>query len=637
MADNVLNSWSIKDSSELYNIENWGSDLFAINEKGNISILPTHKGGGLDLKALVDDLIRRGISTPLILRFSDILKRKVEEINNCFISAIKEYGYRGDYRAVFPIKTNQQKQVVESVVKYGEPYRYGLEAGSKAELIASLSLISSEDAIIICNGYKDSEYLQLILYAQKLGLSVIPVVEKFSELTRIIELSQKLDLKPQLGVRAKLSTRGAGRWEGSGGDRAKFGLNVTEIIEAFNCLEKHNLLDSLQLLHFHLGSQISNIRSIKEAIEEATRIYLELAKKGAGLKFLDVGGGVGVDYDGSKTVFSSSVNYSLQEYANDIVAGIMAVFEGTDLDRPTIISETGRAVVAHHSVVITKVMGSASHSALGVPSRPEGDIPPIIDTFYEIYNSVSRKNFQEAYHDAVHAKGDALSLFKLGYLSLEMRSLAEKLFWGACQKILKIIREHEYIPDELEGLEKAMADTYFCNFSVFQSIPDSWAVDQLFPVMPIHRLNEKPSNKALIADITCDSDGKIDNFIDLHDVKYALDVHSLNGEPYYMGIFMTGAYQETLGDLHNLFGDINAVHVGLDPSGGYVLEHFVEGESVREVLSYVDYHPKECFQRLRFHLERAVKRGLISFEESAKFSRAYERGLEGYTYLSPSV
>lgn len=637
MVNNILNGWTIKDSSELYNIENWGSGFFSINEKGNVQILPHEGTQGIDLRDLVEDLIKRGIYPPMIIRFSDILKRKVEEINNCFLSAIKEYGYQGDYRAVFPIKTNQQKQVAESVVRYGEAYQYGLEAGSKAELIASLSLITSDNVIIICNGYKDNEYLRLILYAQKSGLSVIPVVEKFSELELIVELAKKLKMKPRLGIRAKLSTKGAGRWEGSGGDKAKFGLNVTEIIEAFDYLKRSKMLESFQLLHFHLGSQISNIRSIKEAIEEASRIYLELAKKGAGLCYLDVGGGVGVDYDGSKTVFSSSINYNLQEYANDIVAGVMSILENSGVKHPTIISETGRAVVAHHSAVITKVMGSVSYGSITIPERPTGDVPPIINTFYEIYNSVSRKNFQEAYHDAVHAKGDALSLFKLGYLSLEMRSLAEQLFWAICQKILKLIKELDYIPDELEGLEKAMADTYFCNFSVFQSVPDCWAVGQLFPVMPIHRLNERPVNKAVIADITCDSDGKIDRFIDLHDVKYVLNVHPLNGGAYYLGIFMTGAYQETLGDLHNLFGDINAVHVGVDPNGGYVVEHVVEGESVREVLSYVDYHPKECFQKLRGHLERAVRSGKITLEESAAFSKSFERGLEGYTYLNYEI
>lgn len=637
VANNILNGWNIKDSAELYNIENWGSGYFSINDKGNIHILKSSSTQGIDLKELVDDLVKRGIYPPLIIRFSDILKRKVEEINRCFHSAINEYEYSGKYRAVFPIKTNQQKQVAESVIKYGEIYRYGLEAGSKAELIASLSLLPSQDELIICNGYKDSEYLNLILYAQKSGLTVIPVIEKFSELERIVELSKSLNMLPKFGIRAKLSTRGAGRWEGSGGDRAKFGLNVTEILEAYNYLKELNLLESFQLLHFHLGSQISNIRSIKEAIEEASRIYLEVAKKGAGLRYIDVGGGVGVDYDGSKTVFSSSINYSLQEYANDIVAGIMAVLDDTEIPHPTIISETGRAIVAHHSVVIAKVMGASSHNTHEIPPKSESEVPQIIDTFYEIYNSVSRKNFQESYHDAVHAKSDTLSLFKLGYLSLEMRSLAEKLFWGVCRKILKIIREQDYIPDELESMEKAMADTYFCNFSVFQSVPDSWAVDQLFPVMPIHRLNERPANKALIADITCDSDGKIDRFIDLHDVKYALDVHELNDKPYYIGVFMTGAYQETLGDLHNLFGDINAVHVGIDPNGGYVLEHVEEGESIREVLSYVDYHPKECFKTIRLHLERAVRNGNISLEESAEFSRAFERGMEGYTYLNPST
>lgn len=633
MESDTLKKWTNQDSIDLYNIENWGSDFFSINENGNIQVLPKSEQSGIDLKLLVDDLVKRGINPPMIIRFTDILRHKVEEINRCFQSAIKEYEYHGEYRAVFPIKTNQQKQVAESVLKFGLDFHYGLEAGSKAELVASLAMIESEKSLIICNGYKDYDYLELVLYSQKAGLTVIPVVEKFSELEMIVELSGKLNIKPCFGIRSKLSTRGSGRWEGSGGDRSKFGLNVTELLSAIEYLRERNLLDAFQLLHFHLGSQVSNIRSIKEAVEEGSRIYLELAKKGANLQFIDVGGGLGVDYDGSKTVFSSSINYTIQEYANDVVAGIMQVLNGSGVKHPTIVSESGRAVVAHHSAVITKVIGSVSYGSPDVPKKPEGGLPPVIENFYEIYSSVSRKNFQESYHDAIHAKEEALTLFKLGYLSLEMRSLAERIFWGICQKILRYVRELDYVPDELEGLEKAMSDTYFCNFSVFQSVPDCWAVQHLFPVMPIHRLNEKPSKRATIADITCDSDGKIDRFIDLHDVKYVLDVHPLNGEPYYMGIFMTGAYQETLGDLHNLFGDINAVHISLAKNGGYIVEHFVEGETIRDVLSYVEYYPKECLLKLRLHLERAVRNGTISLEESATMSRLYESNLEGYTYL----
>lgn len=629
----MVKTWNKADSTDLYNIENWGVDFFAINDKGHIQVLPHTSGGGIDLKDLIDDLIRRRIQPPLILRFSDILRHRVGQINESFRSAIKEYEYEGEYRAVFPIKTNQQKQVAQSVLKFGKDYCYGLEAGSKAELIAALSLIESQDQFIICNGYKDNEYLELILFAQKMGLSVIPVVEKFTEIELILKISKDLRIKPRFGIRAKLSTRGSGRWENSGGDRSKFGLNSTELIETIKYLKEHKMLKSFELIHFHLGSQISNIRKIKEAIEEASRVYLSLAKEGAGLKYLDVGGGLGVDYDGSKTVFSSSINYTMQEYANDIVAGILAVFENSGVKHPVIISESGRAIVAHHSVVITKVIGSVSYGISSVPPKPVEEIPAVIETFYEIYNTVSVKNFQEAYHDAIHTKEDAFSLFKLGYLSLEMRSLAERLFWGICQKLLKIVRDVEYVPEEFEGLEKAMSDTYFCNFSVFQSVPDCWAINHLFPVMPIHRLEEKPNKKAIIADITCDSDGKIDRFIDLHDVKYVLDVHQLNDKPYYLGIFMTGAYQETLGDLHNLFGDINAVHVALDPNGGYIIEHVEEGESIQEVLAYVDYHPKECMQRLRHHLEEAFRTGKISLEESAEIRTIYEKGMVSYTYL----
>lgn len=634
MPDKIMEQWTTRDSIELYNIENWGSSFFSVNDKGNVTLLSNTGTGGIDLKELVDDLKKRGIKAPIIIRFSDILKSKVEEINNCFQSAIKEYSYKGEYRAVFPIKTNQQKQITESVIKFGRDFHYGLEAGSKAELIVSLAMINSDESLIVCNGYKDYEYLNLALYAQKMGLKVIPVVEKFSELEMIVKIAEKLGMKPRFGVRAKLSTKGSGRWEGSGGDRAKFGLTVTEFLAVLDFLKERNLMDSFVLLHFHLGSQISNIRSIKESIDEASRIYTELAKKGAGLKYLDVGGGLGVDYDGSKTVFSSSINYTMQEYANDVVSGIMTALDDAEVPHPTIVSESGRAIVAHHSAVIMEALGCVSFGQSDVPERPKEELPQIVETFYEIYSNVSRKNYQESYHDAVHAKGEVLSLFRLGYLSLEMRSLTERLFWGICQKILNILRELKYVPDEFTGLEKMMSDTYFCNFSVFQSVPDCWAVDHLFPVMPIHRLNERPTKKAIIADITCDSDGKIDRFIDLHDVKYVLDLHSLNGEDYYLGIFMTGAYQETLGDLHNLFGDINAVHVALDPNGGYIIEDVVAGEPVEEVLSYIDYSPKECIQRVRAHMERAVRNQKISLEESAQFAMIYERGLDGYTYLT---
>lgn len=634
MGKDTTKSWTIEDSIELYNIRSWGSDFFSANSKGNIQVLPGTEHGGIDLKCLVHDLTRRGINPPIIVRFSDILKHKVEEINYCFMSAIKEYGYNGEYRAVFPIKTNQQKQVCESVLKYGTDFQYGLEVGSKSELIAALSMIKSGKSFVICNGYKDEEYLELVLYSQKSGLAVIPVIEKYTELEKIMSIADALDIKPRLGIRSRLSSKGSGRWEASTGDRSKFGLSATELLASIDYLKERKMLDALELLHFHLGSQISNIRSIKDSIEEASRIYIELAGKGVGLKYIDVGGGLGVDYDGSKTVFQSSINYTMQEYANDIVAGIIAKFEDSGVKHPTIISESGRAVIAYHSVVVVNVIGASSYGSPDVPTKPDFEIPSVIENFYEIYSTLTTKNFQEFYHDAVHAREEALALFKLGYLSLEMRSLSDRLFWGICKKILKIARDLEYVPEELEGLERAMSDIYFCNFSVFQSVPDIWAVGHLFPVLPIHRLDEEPTKRATIADITCDSDGKIDKFIDLHDVKNVIELHKLNGEPYYLGIFMTGAYQETLGDFHNLFGDINAVHVSLDPDGGYRIEHVVEGESVGEILSYVDYHPKDCMRALRDHLEEAVRAGKLTLEDSADFKKLYSNGLDNYPYLN---
>ncbi|MBI4510313.1 MAG: biosynthetic arginine decarboxylase [Deltaproteobacteria bacterium] len=631
----VLRRWSIGDSLETYAIRNWGSGYFSINEKGNLIVHPGGEGtDAIDLKELVDELAQRGLSLPLLIRFTDILRARIEMLNECFRRAIQEYGYKGSYKGVYPIKVNQDRHVVEQIVNYGRPYGYGLEAGSKPELLAVMAMLDSEEALIICNGYKDEEYIETALLAAKLGRTVILVVEKPSELQLIREVSTKMGVRPSVGIRAKLSSRGSGRWESSGGDRSKFGLSAREMLDAVSSLTEWNMLDCFQLLHFHLGSQISSIRSIKNALREAGRFYVELAKMGASLRYLDVGGGLGVDYDGSQTNFASSMNYTVQEYANDIVYSMMEMCDAEGVAHPTIVSESGRAAVAHHAVLAINILGVHEFADDRIPEKVPDDAEPILRNLFDTYRDVSRKNFLEAYHDAVEYKDECLSLFSLGHLSLEQRVMAESLFWGICQKSLRIIRELDHTPEELEGLEKVLSDTYFCNFSMFQSLPDSWAVDQLFPIVPLHRHNETPSRRAVLADITCDSDGKIDSFIDLHDVKHTLELHPIiPGQEYHLGIFLVGAYQEILGDLHNLFGDTNTVHVSLDGEGGYRIDHVVTGDAVTDVLKYVSYNKEELVARVRRYAEMALRAKRMTLEESRQLLKMYDDGLAGYTYL----
>ncbi len=628
-----IRAWTIKDSAALYNVTGWSGGYFRINEAGHIEVTPSGPDGpSLDLHDLVLDLQRRGLGMPLLMRFSDILHSRVQTLVGCFDSAIRDYGYRGHYRGVYPIKVNQQHQVVEELVRFGRPYGLGLEAGSKPELLAGLALLDNPDALLVLNGYKDVEYMETALLSQKLGRYPIVVIDRYRELDLLLQVARRLGIRPHIGVRAKLTTRGAGKWMESTGDRSKFGLTATEIVLLMDKLREAQMLDCLELLHFHIGSQISAVRAIKDAMKEACRIYVELAKSSAGLKFLDVGGGLGVDYDGSSTNWHSSTNYTMQEYANDVVATIQDACETEGIAHPDILSESGRALVAHHSVLVFDILDVNEVLAGQNPPPVEQDEHPVIHQLVETWRSVSRKNFQEAYHDALQLKEEATSLFNVGLLDLRGRARVEQLFWGCCEAILKIIRELEYVPDDLEGLEKGLADTYYGNFSVFQSVPDHWAVKQLFPTLPLHRLNERPSRRGVIADLTCDSDGKIDQFIDLRDVRSSLDLHTFDGRPYYVGVFLVGAYQEILGDLHNLFGDTNAVHIALDPTG-YRVDHVVEGDSVTEVLGYVQYEKQYLVQRMRQANEEALRRGLLTFEESALLMRRYDEGLSGYTYL----
>jgi arginine decarboxylase len=633
-SQNELRAWTVNDSVELYNVTGWGRDFFTINEAGHVEVTPGGTGSApIDLKELVDDLRSRGLNLPLLIRFSDILRTRIQQLCGSFQQAIAENDYRGSYRGVYPIKVNQQRHVVEELIEYGRPYNLGLEAGSKPELLVALALQDNPEALIVCNGYKDRAYIETALLAHKLGRQIIIVIDRFGELETILTTARELEIRPVIGVRARLSTKGAGKWVDSTGDRSKFGLTTAEIVSTVERLRVEDMLDCLQLLHFHIGSQITNIRAVKDALRESSRIFVELHLLGANMRFLDCGGGLGVDYDGSQTNFHSSVNYTLQEYAGDIVSEIAEACNAKGVPHPDIVTESGRALVAHHSVLIFNVLGTNEILLGQVPESLAENEHPVIQQLYETYSGISRKNFQEAYHDALQIKEEAITAFNLGYLDLKARARVEQLFWATCERILKIVRDLPYVPDELEGLERQLSDTYYCNFSIFQSVPDHWAVRQLFPVVPIDRLNRAPSRRAVLADLTCDSDGKMDQFIDLKDVKHFLELHSLNGEPYYIGSFLVGAYQEILGDLHNLFGDTDAVHVRLD-GDDYRVEHVVEGDSVSEVLSYVQYSKDDLVSRVRRAVEVALREKRLSMAESGRLMRRYEEALEGYTYLT---
>jgi arginine decarboxylase len=631
---NLPRSWKIEDSEALYRIEGWGEPYFSINAAGHVTVSPKgDRGGSLDLFELVNALKQRNLGLPMLIRFSDILEDRIERLNACFNKAIARYNYPGVYRGVFPVKCNQERHLIEDLVKFGKPHQFGLEAGSKPELMIALALLDTPGALLICNGYKDREYIETAMLAQRLGQTSIIVLEQIEEVDLVIAAHQQLGIKPILGVRAKLSTQGMGRWGTSTGDRAKFGLTIPEIMGAVNKLREANLLDCLQLMHFHIGSQISAINVIKDAIQEASRIYVELAMLGADMKYLDVGGGLGVDYDGSQTNFYASKNYNMQNYANDIVAELKDTCAEQQIPVPTLISESGRAIASHQSVLIFDVL-STSDVPLELPEPPQEDESPVIKYLWETYQSINQENYQEFYHDAAQFKEEAISRFNLGILRLQERAKAERLYWACCKKILNITRQQEYVPDELEDLEKIMASIYYINLSVFQSAPDCWAIDQLFPIMPIHRLDEEPIQRAILADLTCDSDGKIDRFIDLRDVKSVLELHTFKpDEPYYLGMFLNGAYQEIMGNLHNLFGDTNAVHIQLTPKG-YQIQHVVKGDTMSEVVSYVQYDSEDMVENIRQRCEKALEEKHITLAESQRLLQTYEQSLGRYTYLN---
>jgi arginine decarboxylase len=631
-----LRSWTIRDSADLYQVEAWGKDFFAIDAQGSLCVrAPKDPAKSVSLFRLVEDLKERGHELPLLLRFSDILQHRVEQLCGVFADSIREYGYKGSYRPVYPIKVNQQRDVVEELVWFGREHRLGLEAGSKPELLVALAYLDTPGALIVCNGYKDVPYIETALLAQKLGRYPLIVIDRLAELETVIQVSRRLQLRPHIGVRARLASRGAGKWFESSGDKSKFGLTSTELVELASTLRAAGMLDCLEMLHFHIGSQITAIRAIKDALRESSRIYAELHQLGAGLKFLDVGGGLAVDYDGSKTNFASSANYSLREYANDVVSAVLSECDDLGIPHPDIVSESGRALVAHHAMLVLDVLGTDRVNVTPPPPTTAEHKNETIRELFATWQGVTRKNFQESFHDALEFKDQCISLFNLGYLDLEGRALAENIFWAVCEKIQRIVAELEYVPDELEGLQRALADNYYCNFSVFQSLPDHWAVKQLFPVMPIHRLREEPTRRAVLSDLTCDSDGKVDRFIDLRDVKEVVELHPFEpGQPYYLGVFLVGAYQEVLGDLHNLFGDTNAIHVALGDDGDYKIERVVQGDAIDDVLRYMQYERSDLVRRVREAAEDALRRGAVQLRETSLLLNRFRDGLAGYTYLS---
>ncbi|HEY6561901.1 MAG TPA: biosynthetic arginine decarboxylase [Polyangiaceae bacterium] len=626
--------WTPERSAVRYQIQGWGAPYFGVNPRGHVEVTPDPgRARSINLYELTQDLKARGLDLPLLIRFSDVVADRIKRINLSFIKAIADYEYPGTYRGVFPVKVNQQRHLIEEIVEFGRPWQFGLEAGSKPELLIALAAMQDAGGLVICNGYKDHKYIETALLAQKFDKTVIVVLERVEEIDVVLRASEKLGIRPMLGVRAKLTTKGVGRWAESAGDRAKFGLSTAEMVELVDRLAERNMLDSLLLLHFHIGSQISSIIPIKNAMQEASNIYVELAKMGAKMGYLDIGGGLAIDYDGSKTDFHASKNYTVQEYAYDVVSHIQAACVKVDVPCPTIVSESGRAIAAHHSVLVFEVVG-VNDVRFGAPTEPKPDAHRLLRELYDTYKGIQPKNVQESYHDSLQAKEEAQSLFKYGYLGLRERAQAERLFWHCCEKIQHTLKRLKFVPEELHHLERTLSAIYYCNFSIFQSAPDIWAIDQLFPIMPIHRLEEEPTVSATLADLTCDSDGMIDHFIDVEDDKRTLDVHPYRtNEPYYMGMFLNGAYQEILGDLHNLFGDTNAVHVALNDEG-YEVQHVIKGDSIAEVLRYVEYVPELMVEAVRRQAERAVSQGKLTNEQMRTLMHHYEESLRSYTYLT---
>ena len=629
-----MRKWRIEDSEELYNITGWGTSYFSINDAGHVVVTPRRDGVTVDLKELVDELQLRDVASPMLLRFPDILDNRIEKMSSCFKQAAEEYGYKAENFTIYPIKVNQMRPVVEEIISHGKKFNLGLEAGSKPELHAVIAVNTDSDSLIVCNGYKDESYIELALLAQKMGKRIFLVVEKMNELKLIAKMAKQLNVQPNIGIRIKLASSGSGKWEESGGDASKFGLTSSELLEALDFMESKGLKDCLKLIHFHIGSQVTKIRRIKTALREASQFYVQLHSMGFNVEFVDIGGGLGVDYDGTRSSNSEgSVNYSIQEYVNDSISTLVDVSDKNGIPHPNIITESGRALTAHHSVLIFEVLETATLPEWDDEEEIAPDAHELVQELYSIWDSLNQNKMLEAWHDAQQIREEALDLFSHGIVDLKTRAQIERLYWSITREINQIAGGLKHAPDEFRGLSKLLADKYFCNFSLFQSLPDSWAIDQIFPIMPIQRLDEKPERSATLQDITCDSDGKIANFISTRNVAHYLPVHSLKKtEPYYLAVFLVGAYQEILGDMHNLFGDTNAVHVSVNEKG-YNIEQIIDGETVAEVLDYVQYNPKKLVRTLETWVTKSVKEGKISLEEGKEFLSNYRSGLYGYTYL----
>jgi len=629
-----MRKWRVEDSAELYNITGWGINYFSINDKGHVVVTPRKNGVEVDLKELVEELQLRDVSAPMLIRFPDILDSRIEKMASCFKIASEEYTYKAQNFIIYPIKVNQMRPVVEEIVSHGKKFNIGLEAGSKPELHAVIAINTDNDSLIICNGYKDDDYIELALLAQKMGRRIFLVVEKLSELKLIIKIAKELKIRPNLGIRIKLASSGSGKWEDSGGDVSKFGLTSSELLEALDILERNKMKDCLHLVHFHIGSQVNKIRRIKIAIREASQFYVQLHHHGYNISFVDIGGGLGVDYDGTRSSNSeSSVNYSIQEYVNDVVSTMVDVSDKNNLPHPNIITESGRSLTAHHSVLIFEVLEATSLPIWSEEEVIDENDHELLKELYSLWNALNQTRMHETWHDAQQIREETLDRFSLGLLDLQTRAKIERLFWSIAKEVQQMTNGMKHISEELISLPKLLSDKYFCNFSLFQSLPDSWAIDQIFPIIPIQRLDEKPDRSATLQDITCDSDGKIDNFISTRNLSYYLPVHSIKPkEPYYIGVFLVGAYQEILGDLHNLFGDTNAVHVSVDDKG-YKIDQIIDGETVAEVLEYVQYNPKKLVRTVETWVTSSVKSGIITTEEGKEFLSNYRSGLYGYTYL----
>ena len=629
-----MKKWTIEDSRELYNINGWGVSYFGVNDKGNVYVTPCKDKTQIDLREVMDELALRDVTSPVLLRFPDILDNRIEKTASCFEVAKKEYGYKGENFIIYPIKVNQIQRVVEEIISHGRKFNLGLEAGSKPELHAVLAVQCQSDSLIICNGYKDQAYIELALLAQKMGKRIFIVVEKLNELETIATVAKKLNVKPNLGIRIKLASSGSGKWEESGGDASKFGLTSAELLQALDIMEKKGWHDCLKLIHFHIGSQITKIRRIQTALREASQFYINLHKMGYKVEFVDCGGGLGVDYDGTRSSNSeSSVNYSIQEYVNDCIYTFVEAADKNELPHPNLITESGRSLTAHHSVLVIDVLETASLPEMPEEFEAKETDHQLVKDLYEIWDNLNPRNMLEDWHDAEQIREEALQLFSHGIVDLKTRAEIEAMYWSVCHEINNLAKHMKHVPEELRGLDKILADKYFCNFSLFQSLPDSWAIDQLFPIMPIQRLNERPTRNATLQDITCDSDGKIANFVTDGHIGNVLPLHPLKkNEPYYLGVFLVGAYQEILGDMHNLFGDTNAAHISVK-DGKYCIDQIFDGETVEEVLDYVQYNPKKLVRQLEQWVTKSVKEGKISLDEGKEFLGTYRNGLFGYTYL----